>query len=78
MHNIVLCFSISQNVFIYLGQFVATYLVSPSYQNVTNIFIAQPLPKYVVITKHDVNYNDKVTLNNNFMAILKPNNIVSP
>ena len=41
-------------------------------------FIVQPLPNHVVITKHDVNYNDKVTLNNNFMAILKPNNIVSP
>ena len=41
-----------------------------------NILIVQPLPNYVVITKHDVNYNDKVILNNNIMAILKTNNIV--
>ena len=33
-------------------------------------FIVQPLPNHVVITKHDVNYNDKVRLNNNITAIL--------
>ena len=66
----------SKNIFIYLGQFVATYLSSPSYKNVANILIVQPLPNYVVITKHDVNYNDKVILNNNITAILKTNNIV--
>ena len=76
LHNIVSNFLISQNIFTYLGQFLATYSSSPSYKNVANILIVQPLPNYVVITKHDVNYNDKVILNNNIMAILKTNNIV--
>ena len=73
LYNIVLRFRILSNIYsicLYLGQFVATYLRSPSYTNVPKIFIVQPLPNYVVITKHDVNYNDKVRLNNNITAIL--------
>ena len=73
LYNIVLRFRILLNLYsicLYLGQFVATYLNSPSYTNVAKIFIVQPLPNYVVITKHDVNYNDKIRLNNNITAIL--------